>query len=171
MYRTRTTQVITRSFGHWPQTTSRPWRLPDLIFILPCHDIRSSSGKGFEPIILRPFNWGSDNLLIKPQVFFNGPTRASIFVIYIVFKQIFKGKNCRLERDSKSDHRSKTRLPHRALIFKSFLKLGQPRPPFLFVFLNIHFNFYNNKCEKCHVHPVYGARIWTHDLWKMNLLP
>ena len=23
----------------------------------------------------------------------------------------------------------------------------------------------------CHVHPVYGARIQTHDLWNMSLFP
>ena len=31
--------------------------------------------------------------------------------------------------------------------------------------------FTTNKWEKCHVHPVYGAGIRTHDLWNMSLLP
>ena len=33
------------------------------------------------------------------------------------------------------------------------------------VFSNKQYNFYNKKCEKCHVNPVYGATIRTHDLW------
>ena len=37
---------------------------------------------------------------------------------------------------------------------------------FIFVFSNTHYKFYNKK-----VHPVYGAGIWTHDLWNMSLLP
>ena len=41
--------------------------------------------------------------------------------------------------------------------------MGQPRPIFrLFsVFSNKQYNFNN---YKCHVHPVYGAGIRTHDL-------
>ena len=26
------------------------------------------------------------------------------------------------------------------------------------------------QCKKCHVHPVYGAGIWTHDLLNMSRL-
>ena len=31
--------------------------------------------------------------------------------------------------------------------------------------------FTTNECEKCHVHPVSGAGIRTHDLWNVSLLP
>ena len=31
--------------------------------------------------------------------------------------------------------------------------------------------FTKNQCEKCHVHPVYGAGIQTHDLLNMSRLP
>ena len=31
--------------------------------------------------------------------------------------------------------------------------------------------FTTNECEKCHVHPVSGAGIQTHDLWNVSLLP
>ena len=31
--------------------------------------------------------------------------------------------------------------------------------------------FTTNKYEKCHVHPVSGAGIGTHDLWNVSLLP
>ena len=31
--------------------------------------------------------------------------------------------------------------------------------------------FTTNQCEKCHGHPVYGARIRTHDLQNVSLLP
>ena len=31
--------------------------------------------------------------------------------------------------------------------------------------------FTTNECKKCHVHPVSGARIRTHDLWNVSLLP
>ena len=51
--------------------------------------------------------------------------------------------------------------------------MGQPRLLFhLFsVFTNKQYNFTTNQCEKCHVHPVYGARIWTHNLSNMSCLP
>ena len=31
--------------------------------------------------------------------------------------------------------------------------------------------FTTNKCEKRHVHSVFGAGIRTHNLWNMSLLP
>ena len=55
-----------------------------------------------------------------------------------------------------------------------FFLIGQPRPLFhLFsVFSNKQYNFYNKSmCKKCHVHPVYSARIRTHDLRNVSLLP
>ena len=52
------------------------------------------------------------------------------------------------------------------------LLMGQPRPLLLFsVFLNKQYNFTTNQCEKCHVHPIYGSGIWTHDLSNMSRLP
>ena len=55
-----------------------------------------------------------------------------------------------------------------------FFKMGQLRPLYrLFsVFSNkIITIFTTDQWEKCHVHPVYGAGIWTHDLRNVSLLP
>ena len=50
--------------------------------------------------------------------------------------------------------------------------MGQPRPLFnlLTVFSNKQYNPTAIQCEKCHVYPVYGARIQTHNLLNMNHL-
>ena len=45
---------------------------------------------------------------------------------------------------------------------------------FVFYFRSFQTNntiFTTNECEKCHVHPVSGAGIRTHDLWNVSLLP
>ena len=55
-----------------------------------------------------------------------------------------------------------------------FFKLGQPRTLFhLFSSFQTQIItiFTTIKCEQCHVHPLYGAGIRTHDLWIMSLLP
>ena len=55
-----------------------------------------------------------------------------------------------------------------------FKKIGQPRPLFrLFsIFSNKQYNFLQQiKVKKCHVHPVYGNGIQTHDLWNVSLIP
>ena len=47
----------------------------------------------------------------------------------------------------------------------SFFKNGPLPASFSFIFgLTIQF-FTSNQCKKCHVHPVYGAGIRTHDPW------
>ena len=55
-----------------------------------------------------------------------------------------------------------------------FLKNGPNPASFSFIFGLFQTNntiFTTNQCEKCHVHPVSGARIRTHDLWNVSLLP
>ena len=56
-----------------------------------------------------------------------------------------------------------------------FLKMGQPRPLFrlfLVFFKQTLLQFLQQiNVKKCHVHPVYGTRIRTHDLWIVSLLP
>ena len=54
-----------------------------------------------------------------------------------------------------------------------FYKMG--RPGLFFVYFrsfqtNIITIFTTDQCEKCHVHPVYGAGIRTHDLRNVSLL-
>ena len=52
-----------------------------------------------------------------------------------------------------------------------YLKMGVPRPLFhLFLSFQTHYKCYNKKMSK-NVHPVLGAGIRTHNLWKMSLLP
>ena len=53
-----------------------------------------------------------------------------------------------------------------------FLKMVHPRPIFhLFSSFQTHITILKtNICEKCYVHPVYGAGIRTHDLRNMSLL-
>ena len=49
----------------------------------------------------------------------------------------------------------------------------QPTPLFR-LFLSFQTNITiltTNQCEKCHVHPLSGAGIQTHDLWNVSLLP
>ena len=63
---------------------------------------------------------------------------------------------------------------HYLRISYTFKKLGQPRPlfhSFPSSQARIIAIFTTNKCEKCHVHLVYGARSRTLDLWNMSLLP
>ena len=58
--------------------------------------------------------------------------------------------------------------------FTLFYKMDRPRPLFhLFSSFQTHTItiFTTNKYEKCHVHPVDGPGIWTHNLWNMSLLP
>ena len=57
----------------------------------------------------------------------------------------------------------------RNLLLRSFFKNG-PTPACFNIFLVFLSKQYNitNQCEKCHVHPVYSARIRTHDLLNMN---
>ena len=53
-----------------------------------------------------------------------------------------------------------------------FLKNGPTRPLFRFYFQSFQTNktiFTTNICEN--VHPVYGARIRTHNLWNVSLFP
>ena len=56
-----------------------------------------------------------------------------------------------------------------------FLKMGQPRP--LFCLFSVLFKqtlpqfLQQINVKKCHVHPVYGTGIRTHDLWIVSLLP
>ena len=60
------------------------------------------------------------------------------------------------------------------LVVDVFLKMGQTRPLFrLFsVFFKQTIQFLQQiNVKKCHVHPVYGAGIRTHDLWIVSLLP
>ena len=55
-----------------------------------------------------------------------------------------------------------------------FFKNGPTPASFLFIFgpfkQTIQFLQQIN-VKKCHVHPVFGAGIWTHDLWNLSLLP
>ena len=58
----------------------------------------------------------------------------------------------------------------------AFFKKKCANPGLFFVYFrsfqtNINSIFTLNQCEKCHVHPVSGARIQTHDLWNVSLLP
>ena len=54
-----------------------------------------------------------------------------------------------------------------------FKKMGQPCLLFhlYLVFSDKQYNSSNKSMWKCHVHPVYSARIWTPDLWNMSHLP
>ena len=58
------------------------------------------------------------------------------------------------------------------LVYESFfLKMGQLRPLFhFFIFSNTNMQFLQ-QINVNNVHPVYGARIQTHNLWNMRLLP
>ena len=51
--------------------------------------------------------------------------------------------------------------------------MGESQPIFHFfsAFQTINTIFTLNQCEKCHVHPVYGAGIQTRDLSNMSRLP
>ena len=54
-----------------------------------------------------------------------------------------------------------------------FFKKNGPTPAsftFIFIFSSTHFIFLQQINVK-NVHPVYGTRIWTRDLWNMSLLP
>ena len=55
----------------------------------------------------------------------------------------------------------------------SFLKMGHPRPLFhLFSSFQATLQFLKQiNVKKCHVHPVSGVGIRTHDLWNVSLLP
>ena len=51
--------------------------------------------------------------------------------------------------------------------------LNGPTPAFfsfIFGLSNKHYNFYNKHMWK-NLHPVYGARIQTHNLWSVSLFP
>ena len=67
-------------------------------------------------------------------------------------------------------------LKESLFIFFFFLKkMVQPRPLFrlfLVFFKQTLLQFLQQiNVKKCHVHPVYGAGIRTHNLWIVSLLP
>ena len=51
------------------------------------------------------------------------------------------------------------------------VKMGQPRPLFIYFRLFKHTLHFLQQINVEHVHPVYGAGIQTHNLWNMSLLP
>ena len=56
--------------------------------------------------------------------------------------------------------------------FVNVIKMGQPRALLLLfmVFSNKQYQLLQ-QCQKCHVHPVYGAVIRTHNLLNMSRIP
>ena len=59
-------------------------------------------------------------------------------------------------------------------VFKTFFKMGQPRPLFRLYFRSFQAKntiFTTSQCEKCHDHPIYGAGIRTNDLFNVGRLP
>ena len=60
---------------------------------------------------------------------------------------------------------------HCQIVSLFFFKKNGPTPASFFclfsVFSNKHYNFYNKYMWK-NIHPVYGAGIWTHDLWNVS---
>ena len=56
-------------------------------------------------------------------------------------------------------------------ITNSFFKKGQPRPLFHYFRLFKHTLQLSQQITAKKVHPVYSARIQTHNLWNMSLLP
>ena len=62
------------------------------------------------------------------------------------------------------------KITHSNFFLKKWANLGL----FFVYFRSFQTNntiFTTNQCEKCHVHPVSGAGIRTHDLWNVSLLP